>query len=154
MLKNIRATNPAPGKNWKCPPDEKPAIFIHSAIDEYGLNIYEFRVLAHVARRVSKNRGCDASQAKIAKVCGMSQRKVLEVLAILSEANILYKTKATEGRRTNSYRINPGSKWKHPSELEEIRLRRKKTFIKEELETELKDEGEGDEGEGTESSVN
>jgi DNA-binding MarR family transcriptional regulator len=129
MPKNVRRTNPEPAKNWKSPTDDdKRPIFIHSALDEYGLNLYEFRILAHVARRESKIRGCDAAQGKMAKVCGMSQRMVLEVLAVLCEAQILRKEK-TDGRRTNTYRLNPASKWKHPSELDEIRSKRKKELI-------------------------
>ncbi len=64
----------------------------------------------------------------MAKVCGMSQRTVLEVLAVLCEAQILRKEKA-DGRRTNSYRLNPVSKWQHPSELEMIRNKRHKKSI-------------------------
>lgn len=129
MPKNVRRTNPEPAKNWKRPTDDdKRPLFVHSAVDEYGLNLYEFRILAHVARRESKNRGCDAAQGKMAKVCGMSQRTVLEVLAVLCEAQILRKEKA-DGRRTNSYRLNPVSKWKHPSELEMIRNKRHKKSI-------------------------
>ncbi|MGB6300602.1 MAG: helix-turn-helix domain-containing protein [Rivularia sp. (in: cyanobacteria)] len=120
MPKNVRRQNPKPKKNWTSPPDDKKALFVRGELDDYGLNLYEFRVLAHVARRESPERGCDASQAKMAAVCGMSQRMVLEVLRVLCEAGILRKEKA-EGRRTNSYRVNPGSEWKHPSHLEDIR---------------------------------
>jgi DNA-binding MarR family transcriptional regulator len=129
MPKNVRRTNPEPAKNWKRPTDDdKRPLFVHSALDEYGLNLYEFRILAHVARRESKNRGCDAAQGKMAKVCGMSQRMVLEVLAVLCDAGILRKEKA-DGRRTNSYRLNPPSNWEHPSKLDEIRNKRHKTSI-------------------------
>lgn len=128
MPKNVRGANPKPGKKWKCPPDGKNLIFVHSAIDEYGFNLYEFRILAHVARRAGGKQGCYASQKKIGEVCGISQRKVLEVLAILCDANVLYKEKA-EGRRTNSYRLNVPSEWKNPSELNEIRERRSKQAV-------------------------
>lgn len=128
MPKNVRRTNPEPAKNWKRPTDDKTKLFVHSALDEYGLNLYEFRILAHVARREGKTRGCDAAQGKMAKVCGMSQRMVLEVLAVLCDAQILRKEK-TDGRRTNTYRLNPASKWKDPSELDAIRMKRKKELI-------------------------
>jgi DNA-binding MarR family transcriptional regulator len=134
MPKNVRRKNPEPAKNWKRPTDDdKRPIFVHSALDEYGLNLYEFRILAHVARREGKKRGCDAAQAKMAKVCGMGQRTVLEVLAVLCEAQILRKEK-TDGRRTNTYRLNPASQWKHPSELDAIRIKRKKNLANEENE--------------------
>ena len=77
--------------------------------------------MAHVVRRESRQRGCDESQANMAKLCGMSQRKVLEVLNVLCKAGLLRKEKSRT-RRTNIYRLNPGSKWKDPKELENIRV--------------------------------
>jgi hypothetical protein len=120
MPKNARRNNPKLKKNWNPPPDDKKALFVRGELDDYGLNLYEFRVLAHVARRESPERGCDASQAKIAAACGISQRMVLETLRVLCEAGLIRKEKAL-GKRTNSYKVNPGSKWKHPSQLEAIR---------------------------------
>lgn len=120
MPKNVRRNSPKPKKNWKPPPDDKRVIFVRGELDDYGLNLYEFRVLAHVARRESPERGCDASQAKIAAACGISQRMVLETLRVLCEAGLIRKDKAP-GKRTNSYRVNPGNEWKHPSQLEAIR---------------------------------
>jgi DNA-binding transcriptional regulator GbsR (MarR family) len=70
----------------------------------------------------------------MAPICGMSQRKVLEVLRVLCEAGIIRKEKI-KGKRTNTYRLNEGSKWKHPSELEKIRNKGK-----EKLSTDQKDE--------------
>lgn len=128
MPKNVRRQNPKPKKNWTPPPDDKKALFVRGELDDYGLNLYEFRVLAHIARRESPERGCDASQAKMAAVCGMSQRMVLEVLRVLCDAGILRKEKA-DGKRTNSYRVNFGSEWKHPSYLEGIRNKENPFFI-------------------------
>lgn len=100
-------------------------LFVHSCVDEYGLSAAEFRVLCHVARRAGKERGCDASQAKIAAFCGISQRRVLEILRVLVQANILSRSKAKGGRHTNQYRVNPARDWKHPSILPSIRSREK-----------------------------
>ncbi|MFE1748863.1 helix-turn-helix domain-containing protein [Coleofasciculus sp. H7-2] len=115
-----RQKHPKSPKNWRPPPDDKGTILVRRELDEYGLNIYEFRVLAHVARRESKAEGCYASQAQMAEVCGISQRTVLQALKTLCQAGILRKEKNEKGR-TNVYRLNEGSKWKHPSELEKIR---------------------------------
>lgn len=128
MARKANSQYPAPPKNWTAPQPssegkEKDALFIHSCLDDYGLSPLEFRVLCHVARRESKNRGCDASQGRMAQTCGISQRKVLEILGILVEANLLSQSKAP-GKRTNRYRVNYPSKWKHPSQLEAIRQRR------------------------------
>ncbi|MEB3179063.1 MAG: helix-turn-helix domain-containing protein [Nostocaceae cyanobacterium] len=115
---------PKSSSKWNPLPDEKKAITVRGELDDYGLNIYEFRVLAHVVRRASPEKGCYAKQASIAEVCGISQRKVLEALKTLCEAGILRKEKNPNGR-SNVYRLNEGSKWKHPSELEKIRNREK-----------------------------
>lgn len=120
MPKNAKRRNPKSNENWKPHPDDKNAIFVSRAVDDYGLNLYEFRILAHVARRESPKHGCYASQKKMAESCGMSQRMVLEVLKVLCEAGILRKEKSPT-KRTNVYRLNSGSKWKHPRELENIR---------------------------------
>ena len=123
MPKNVGRTSPNPklSKKWEPPPDDKQPLFVHGALDDYWLDLlYEFRVLAHVVRREGKVRGCDEAQGNMAPICGMSQRKVLEVLRVLCEAGIIRKEKI-KGKRTNTYRLNEGSKWKHPSELEKIR---------------------------------
>ena len=133
MPKNARSRSPQPKPNWKSPPDDKKPIFLRSELDDYGLDLYEFRVLAHVARRESPKRGCDESQENMARICGMSQRKVLEVLKVLCATGILRKEKSQK-RRTNTYRLNPGSKWKHPSELDDIRQRAKSSKIRSESE--------------------
>ncbi len=59
----------------------------------------------------------------------MSQRKVLEVLKVLCEAGILRKEKSPT-RRTNVYRLNPGSEWEEPSKLDEIRQGGKSSKMK------------------------
>lgn len=136
MPKNAKRRNPKPNENWTPHPGGNNAIFVSRAVDDYGLNLYEFRILAHVSRRESQKHGCYASQKKMAESCGMSQRMVLEVLRVLCEAGILRKEK-TPTRRTNIYRLNPSSEWKHPKELENIRQRGKSPKTKK---SEQKDE--------------
>lgn len=110
-------TAPSPWKRHK--DDSKSLIFLHSCLDDYGLDVYEFRVLAHIARRQSGSKGCFAKQKNIAKTCCMSHRKAQQVLQVLFKAQILIK-EAREGS-TNVYRIAPVSAWKEPGELAEIR---------------------------------
>lgn len=109
-------------KKWQLPKDSKTLetpIFVRSYLDDYGLDVYEFRILAHVARRDSKH-GCYESQAKMAEFCGINQRKVMQALKILCQANILRVERNQKGR-TNVYRLNKATEWVHPSELEKIR---------------------------------
>lgn len=108
-----RQPKPADPKTWKAHPDEQNWIFVSQAIDTYGLDPYEFRVLAHVARRAGKT-ACTASQDTIADACGINKRKVMKALQILCDAGILSKTRTG---RTNHYSLQKSSQWKPPSEL-------------------------------------
>ncbi|MFB2980838.1 helix-turn-helix domain-containing protein [Microseira sp. BLCC-F43] len=106
---------------WKLPQDRKrlkTAIFVRPYLDDYGLDVYEFRVLAHIARRASTDRGCFEKQKNIADFCGINQRKVMQALKTLCQANILSVERTG---RSNIYRINEASEWVHPSQLEKIR---------------------------------
>ncbi|MBD2036921.1 helix-turn-helix domain-containing protein [Leptolyngbya sp. FACHB-321] len=116
-------------KQWKPPEKEITSVlFVHSLLDDYGLNVYEFRVLAHVARREGKSKqgngkGCFARQRNIADICCMSHRKAQEVLRILCAAGLLEKESRRGG--TNTYKIASPDKWRDPSELPSIRQKDK-----------------------------
>lgn len=116
---------PPDTSKWELPEDSKThntAIFVRPYLDNYGLDVYEFRVLAHVARRDSgkNDKGCFESQQKMAEFCGINQRKVMQALKTLCQANILRVEKNKKGR-SNVYRLNKASEWLPPSELEKIR---------------------------------
>lgn len=136
-------------KKWKPPEKEvNSVLFVHSLLDEYGLNVYEFRVLAHVARREGKSKqgnskGCYSRQRNIADVCCMSHRKAQEVLRILCAAGLLEK----EPRRgsTNMYKIASPDKWKDPLELPSIRQKDKVAILSSEV-SEAGDSSESSEG--------
>jgi len=111
---------PTDASKWKHPSEDKQAIFVHRSLDEYGLDVYEFRILAHVARRESKEKGCFENQKNMAEFCGINQRKVMQALKTLCQAKILRVEKNKRGR-SNVYRLNKPIEWLHPSELEKIR---------------------------------
>lgn len=121
-----------PTKKWAPPKDpDKSVIFVRSELDEYGLDVYEFRILGHVARReggkdkqTGKKKGCFARQKNIAEVCGMSPRRAQEALRVLCAAGLLEKETPQPGG-TNTYRIASPDKWKHPEELATIRRKGK-----------------------------
>lgn len=119
-------------KSWKPGPDDKTPIFIRSELDDYGLDVYEFRILAHIARREGKkldgkNKGCFAKQKTIAEVCGMSHRKAQDALRVLHEVGLIEKEERQGS--TNVYRLAFPSQWKHPASLDEIRKRKPKEKI-------------------------
>lgn len=108
---------PPDPKNWKPHTEDKSWIFISQAIDEYGLDPYEFRILAHVARRAGKDI-CYASQETIANACGINKRKVMKALQTLCDVGIIKKTRTG---RSNHYTLQESGKWEHPSKLQALR---------------------------------
>lgn len=82
-------------------------IFVHSILDELGLDPYEFRVLAHIARRTgSKTAGrAFASNSKMSEVCGMGKRKVQYALKVLQEIRLIKRVATEDSRRTNTWQL-------------------------------------------------
>lgn len=83
--------------------DEPPKnlIFIHSAIDEAGLDVYEFRLLCHIARRGR----CFASLSTTAEICQMSIRKAQSTIKSLLEKKLIEEHR--RDGRTNVYWLAP-----------------------------------------------
>jgi hypothetical protein len=70
--------------------------FIHSFLDEAGLNSSEFRAMAHVCRRAGDPetpRGCYASVASIAAICHLSEKTVRSALKSLVSLGWLREVK-------------------------------------------------------------
>lgn len=80
--------------------NEKPPLFVHSTLDEAGLNVYEFRTLSHIARRGE----CYAAVPKIAQMCNISHRKVQTSLKSLVEKGLIAQ-KVRNGK-TTVYRLH------------------------------------------------
>lgn len=98
-----------------------PLPMVHSDLDEYGLDPYEFRIYAHIVRRTGgKLDGkCFAKLKKITEVCQMSVRKAQYALTTLCEAGLI--TKERRHGKTDVYRLAPKSNWKSKQEIDEIR---------------------------------
>lgn len=65
--------------------DEVNVIFVRSELDDAGLNPFEFRVYAHIARRSN----CYAKMDNIGAICGMSGRQARRSLASLAEKGMI-----------------------------------------------------------------
>ena len=86
-------------------------VFIHSELDDLGLDPYAFRVYARLARRVSgKQRRAYESVAEMAKGCRMSPRKVRDALRELETMRLVIR----EERKgeTSVYRLTDHRAWK------------------------------------------
>lgn len=105
------------------PEIEKSWIYVNNVLDDYGLDPYEFRIYAHVARRTGGRMQGEffASLKKTATTCKMSVRKVQYALKVLCDAGFLIQLQRKG--RTNIYQLAPRSNWVLANNLDEIRKR-------------------------------
>ncbi|MEG4351002.1 helix-turn-helix domain-containing protein [Microcoleus sp. LAD1_D3] len=120
---------PPQSANKNSKKDLPPLPVVHSDLDEYGLDPYEFRLYAHVVRRTGgKLTGeCFAKLKKTAEICHMSVRKAQYALKTLSDAGLLLKEQRRG--RTDVYKLTPKSNWKPKEELKQIRQKAKESKV-------------------------
>lgn len=93
--------------------DDMP-IFIHSELDDFGLNPFEFRAYAHLARRIGKRGGEYWESLKEgAAVCHMDVKTYRAALSSL-EAHGLISREDRLGQ-TSIYRLAPKGAWRTPT---------------------------------------
>lgn len=88
-------------------------IFIHSELDDLGLDPFTFRIYGRLARRAGE-RGAFESVPNMAKHCKMSERQVRYSLKILLQFNLIRKTEHP-GKPAN-YTLTDLPEWKNPQE--------------------------------------
>lgn len=86
-------------------------LFVHHEIDDFGLASNEFRILAHIARRVGASFGgeCNEAVENMAHLCKMEEktaRKCLQRLVLLG----FLKKRERKGQ-TTIYTIRPSHCW-------------------------------------------
>lgn len=89
-------------------------VFIHSKLDEIGLNPSEFRVYCHFARRVIQKRGTPNKAAfpsvdTITRICQLHPNTVRKAIKSLSDAGFI-KVQTVPGY-TNRYLLPAQSEW-------------------------------------------
>jgi DNA-binding MarR family transcriptional regulator len=79
-------------------------LILSSDIDDAGLDVYEFRVYAHLCRRVNDQMRCWGSQKNIAKICGFSVDTVARALKKLESRGWLTQEEKyrDDGSRTTN----------------------------------------------------
>lgn len=99
--------------------DDQPT-FIHSELDDFGLDPFAFRVYAHLARRAGGKTDVHwASVASTARVCGMSERRVRMALRDLEEHGLVTRTERPG--ETSEYRLTPRRSWRGGAKHEKPR---------------------------------
>lgn len=84
-------------------------IFVHSAVDDFGLTPAQFRLYGHIARRCGSGSAWPSIET-MARVCRMDVKTVKKNLKVLVQLGLLRK----EPRPgfTNFYSLTPLSEWK------------------------------------------
>lgn len=103
------------------PKERLDLMFIHSELDEAGLDPFEFRLLGHIVRRTggSFDGECFASQSNISKVCKMSMSRAQKGLRLLCDGGFI--SKYERPGRTAVYRLRAPENWSSPKKLNELR---------------------------------
>jgi len=97
-----------------------PLIFIHSEIDDLGLDVYAFRVYATLVRRASGGAGAFESVANMAKRCRMSPRRTHQALRELEKAGLIAGDRRSGN--TTVYHLQPQGAWGTPAPGAEVPL--------------------------------
>ena len=94
-------------------------IFLHSELDEYGLDPYEFRIYARLSRRAQGQSTAMESISNMAKGALMSKRKARYAIQFLFKAGLILK-KHRSGR-SSIITLTPKELWAPKWRLEELR---------------------------------
>lgn len=116
MTKTVRQSNEIESIDAR---DDLP-IFIHSQLDDYGLDPVEFRIYARLARRAGKHGSATESIPNMAKVVRRSGRTVQRVLKFLTLTKLT--SRIERPGKTDRYILNPASKWVNKSKIDSIRV--------------------------------
>jgi len=94
---------------------ERPALYVDSTLDDYGLTMAQFRLMGRIARRAGP-QGCYESIESMAKGCRCHPDTARAAIGYLVHQNII-RVEVRDGR-TNIYTVNPMSLWTHPPETD------------------------------------
>jgi DNA-binding transcriptional ArsR family regulator len=93
-------------------------IFIHSELDEYGLDPFEFRIYSRLSRRAG-NGDTMESVPRMAQATRMSERKVRYALKLLFQAGLIEKHRRSG--RSNVITLTPKGRWSPKESLRQLR---------------------------------
>lgn len=87
------------------------AIFIHSSVDDAGLDPFAFRVLMHLSRRANHKGMAWPGIESMVETTGISERRIREALRELERRKMLVTTQAPGKGNRNFYELTAASEW-------------------------------------------
>lgn len=91
--------------------DEINAIFIHSAVDDAGLDPFAFRVLMHLSRRANRSSMAYPGIASIAETTKISERQVRRAIEVLTARRMVEVSQAPGKGNRNQYLLTSKKHW-------------------------------------------
>ncbi len=85
-------------------------LFVHSELDDYGLDAQEFRIYAHLARRANGKNKAYPGINSMSEACRMNRHTVLRVIKSLEEYGLIKIIKKSGS--LNEYLLTTPSEWK------------------------------------------
>lgn len=98
---------------------EMNVLFVHSDIDDFGLNPSQFRIYAHILRRAGRLDRAWPGIDSMSRLCKMNRETVIEAIRFL-EVHRLLRVQRTSGKST-IYFVTRRSQWVRPGNQSEIR---------------------------------
>lgn len=99
-IRHYRGFNRTPGKGHKyqfiC---DKALFFVHSEIDDFGLSVSAFRVLAHMGRLSGKEGEFFINKSKFASKCGLHRETIDLLLTTLEDMGLFCTTEERKNPR-------------------------------------------------------
>ena len=89
--------------------------FITAALDDFGLDPFEFRIYARIVRRAGTKEGCFESIDHMAKACKMNRDTCYRALKTLIRCRLIEK-EPHKGKPSNYY-LTPQEEWIHLSQI-------------------------------------
>lgn len=83
--------------------------FITASLDDFGLDVYSFRIYARIVRRAGTKKGCFESIDNMAKACRINRDTVYKSLKLLIKHRLIEKER--NSGRPSSYYLTPPSEW-------------------------------------------
>jgi hypothetical protein len=87
-------------------------IFLHSELDDYGLDVYQFRIYCRLARRAGTSGDAYESVQNMSNGCGMCPAKVKAALRYLEDVNLI--TRISRPGKSSIFRLNDITSWIRP----------------------------------------
>jgi hypothetical protein len=91
--------------------DDFNFIFVHKALDDFGLDPFSFRIYSRIVRRAGKDEAFESNK-NMALGCRMSEAQVKRSLKTLTKHGLIIKEKRPG--TTCLYRVAPRKNWSEP----------------------------------------